>query len=259
MGQARRNKIAGTTNPKLFTSESLLGPVREAVLGQLKEGKPKPSVIVVDTTTAGTNWMPRVVDDVTGVVGQPAAMSMYGTFDEFAEAEGPGSDPQSLEQVRQRLAAYPNDIVLITLGDHHGVEIDNVEVTATSVDKDERMRQTAMATAELALAERKRRGKGCPAIMVINASDGETVAVLFHETFAEFEHDALMNDDQQAIDEVRGAMAANPGSLIVFMMTDTSKGVFVADMEKAMQAAGAFEAGPRPYFYSEGKHGKRPE
>src|SRR6266849_9422835 len=131
MGKARRNKIAGRTNPKLFTNENLLGPVREAVLGELKQGKPKPSIIVVDTTTVGTNWMPRVVDDVTGVPGQPAAMSMYATPDEFAKAEGP--DAQSLERVRLGLAAHPEDVVVCAISDH-GVEIANVEMTAANAD-----------------------------------------------------------------------------------------------------------------------------
>jgi len=41
MGQARRNKMAGRMNPRIFAAETLLGPVREVVLGELKQGKPK--------------------------------------------------------------------------------------------------------------------------------------------------------------------------------------------------------------------------
>jgi len=231
-------------------------------------------VIVFDTTTTGTNWIPRLVDDVTGAVGKPAAGRIYATVDEFAKTEGP--DAQSLERVRRALADHPGDIVLCILDDH-GVEISNVKITANvdnqKVDLHD-LEQIAKVTTKYVLTDQKRRGKRCPAILTIIVTDddigalsspvrptGGDVPVLLSETFAEFEHDALMNGDQQSVDEVRSAMATNPGRLIIFMSTDTGGVVFVgrpiAEIEKAMEAIPDDPAVPKPYFYSEGQHGKR--
>ena len=152
MGQARRNKTTGRTNPpRIFTSANLMEPVREAVLGELKKGKPKPSVIVVDATTEGTNWMPRLVDDVSGVPGLPAAMRMYKTLDEFDKDEVWQWHPEIREKARRALTAHPEDVVLITLDDH-GVGITDIEMTAKALDGRE------LTSEQLSAALAKREG-----------------------------------------------------------------------------------------------------
>jgi hypothetical protein len=94
------------------------------------------------------------------------------------------------------------------------------------------LRRMAEITAEYALDDRERRGKPRPAIVTIIATDDEDVAVLCSETFAQFEHDALMNGDAHGVEEVRRAMTANPGNLVVYVMgligNEPCKMVFVA-------------------------------
>src|ERR1700733_11630198 len=148
MGQAKRNRRAGRTNPpRVFTGETLLDPVREAVLSEIKQGQPKPSVIVVDATTEGTNWMPGIVDD-TGVPGLPVAMCMYATVDDFAKVASESNHPVlgALERVRQSLMAHPDDVVVITLDDH-GVGITEIEMTATADGHKVTMEQASAAFA----------------------------------------------------------------------------------------------------------------
>jgi hypothetical protein len=94
---------------------------------------------------------------------------------------------------------------------------------------EEEMQRAIKATIKYVLAVRERRGEGCPAIMTIDATgDSENFPVYCSETFAEFEHDALMNNDQRAVEEVRSAMAARPRRLIVYTMTETRTMVSVA-------------------------------
>ena len=132
MGQARRKRATGNPSHPLGSAREPM--VREAVLRELEQGRPKPSVVVVDATTAATNLIPiRIVDDgtVTGVPGavsgSPMPVHMYATIEQFAK-DAVTNYPRTLEQVRQRLTAYPDDVVLITVEDH-GVHINNIEIT----------------------------------------------------------------------------------------------------------------------------------
>src|ERR1019366_6303815 len=106
--------------------ENLLGPVRDVVLSVLKQGKAKPCVIVLDATTATTNWMPRIVDDVSGVPGQPATISTFQSLDEFESSRCPPVGV--VEWVRRGLADHPDDVVVVSVNDE-GVYISNFEMT----------------------------------------------------------------------------------------------------------------------------------
>lgn len=79
------------------------------------------------------------------------------------------------------------------------------------------LRQMAEITAEYAVNDRERHGKWRPAIMAINATGDEDVAVLSSETFAQFERDAPAYGFKRGVEEVRRVMAANPGKLVVYV------------------------------------------
>lgn len=124
--------------------------------------------------------------------------------------------------------------------------------------------QVIAATLKRALPDQKRRGNGCPIIItIIMACDSKNVTVLCSKTFAEFEHDALINDDKQSVDEVRSAMAANPGRLIIVMITDAHATVYLAapltEVEKAMEKMTTDDSwlDAQTIFYRKGQHGKR--
>jgi len=110
-----------------MAESSLPNMVRDVVRLAIDEGKPVPRIVVFDATAHGTNWMPRVVCDVTGQVGQPIFCRTYVSLDGFAEREGP--DPNSLAGVRRDLDEHPDEIVAIVINDH-GQSIVNMVIEA---------------------------------------------------------------------------------------------------------------------------------
>ena len=126
----------------------------------------------------------------------------------------------------------------------------------------DRDRQVIAATLKRALPDLKRHGRGCPAIMtIITTGGGKYVTVLSSSTFAEFEHD--MHFDQQAVDDVRSAMAANPDRFIIVMIADTREIVYLAasrtEMEKEMEQMTTDDSwlDEQTIFYRDGRHGER--